>query len=289
MFDGFETRKVEIGAHRLHVLTGGAGPPLLLLHGYPQTHVAWHAVAPRLAERFALVVPDLPGYGDSEGPAPDPANELYSKRAMAAVLLGLMDRLGHADFLLAGHDRGARVAYRLAFDHPARVRKLASLDTVPTIEVWESLDWQGAIGAFHWPLLGQPAALTETLIGAEPACYFGHLLDSWAGAPDALDPEARARYLAAFAKPSVIAASCADYRAGAGVDVEHDLADRAAGRRLACPLLLLRGARYQPDPLREIWLRWADEVTETVFDCGHFIAEEEPAGCAAALIDFFTD
>lgn len=289
MFDGFETERIEIGDCDLHVVIGGDGPPLLLLHGYPQTHVVWHAVAPRLAGRFTLVMPDLPGYGDSLGPEPDAENLAYAKRAMAETVIGLMAHLGHESFMLAGHDRGARVAYRLALDHPARVRKLVSLDTIPTIEVWESMDWQAAIGAFHWPLLAQPSPLAERLIGSDPEHFVGHLLDNWAGGPEALDPAARAHYLAAFRKPSVIAASCADYRAGAGIDVEHDLADRAAGRRLGCPLLILRGARYQPDPLREIWLKWADEVTETAFDCGHFIAEEEPEDCAAAMERFFAD
>ena len=289
MFEGFERHCVELGDTHLNVVTGGAGSPLLLLHGYPESHVCWHAVAPRLAEHFALVIPDLPGYGDSRGPEPDPENLAYSKRAMAKALLTSMGRLGHEDFFLAGHDRGGRVAYRMALDAPTRVRKLASLDVIPTIEIWEAMDWRFALAAYHWPFLAQPAPTPERLIGGDPELYLNHLLDRWAGRPDALDPEARALYLAAFRKASVIAATCADYRAGAGVDVEHDAADRAAGRRLACPLLILRGARYEPEPLRDIWLKWADDVTEVALDCGHFIAEEQPAACAEALTDFFLD
>ena len=289
MYEGFESAAFELGETMIRYRTGGRGPALLMLHGFPQNHLAWHRVAPKLADRFTLVLPDLRGYGDSRGPKPDPDHAAYSKRAMAGDMAALMDHLGHEHFHLAAHDRGARVAFRLCLDHPDRVLKLASLDTVPTLEVWEAMDWQGAIAVFHWPFLAQPAPLPERMIGNDPAFFLDHLLKKWAGGEDALSEEAVAAYHRHFQKPDVLAAMCEDYRAGAGIDLIHDNADRKAGHKVQCPVLLLRGSRYQDQPLTPAMGRWADDVREDVLDCGHFIAEECPDETAGLLCGFFED
>jgi haloacetate dehalogenase len=289
-FDGFERQRVRTGNADLSVLTGGSGPPLLLLHGYPQNHVMWHAVAPPLANRFSLVVPDLRGYGDSVGPAADVEHANYSKRVMAQDAADVMTSLGHHRFFIAGHDRGGRVAYRLALDRPERVARLALLDILPTFEVWDRMDHRAALGGYHWLFLAQPAPTPERLIGANPDYFLHHLLDRWAGRPDALDRAAVSEYARHFRKPSVIEATCEDYRAGASVDLEHDRSDRHAGRRVRCPTLLLWGRSYlrpkSASPL-DIWRPWADDIRDVPLDCGHFLAEEQPQACAMALTEFF--
>ncbi|MGL4488753.1 MAG: alpha/beta fold hydrolase [Rhizobiaceae bacterium] len=287
MFEGFTTHHLDVGDAVIHWRQGGKGPPLLLLHGFPQTHVTWHAIAPHLSRHFSLILPDLRGYGQSLGPEPDCLHNNYSKRAMAEDMISIMDSLGHRKFRLAGHDRGARVAYRLCLDHLERVSHFASLDTVPTLDIWEAMEWKSAIEAFHWPLLAQPAPLPERLIGSDPDFFLNHLLQRWAGHPDALTPEAVAQYAKAFRKKSVLQAMAEDYRAGATIDVEHDLIDRSAGRKIACPVLVVRGSMHTPTPLLPTWMRWTDQVKEHALNCGHFVAEEDPAGCADALINFF--
>jgi haloacetate dehalogenase len=291
MLDGFSYRRVGVaaGSAEINVATGGGGPPLLLLHGFPQTHLAWRAVASRLASRYSLVVPDLRGYGDSRGPRPDARHHGYSKRAMAGDMIELMAALGHERFRLAGHDRGARVAHRLALDYPASVRRLALLDILPTLAVWEAMDWTAALSTYHWLFLAQPAPMPERLIGHDPDFYLHHLLDRWAGNKALLEQEAVEAYAAAFRRPAVIEAACEDYRAGATIDVEQDRADREAGRRLGCPTLLLWGRRYLHTPSGtplSVWQDYADDVRDEAFDCGHFLAEEEPEGTAAALAAF---
>lgn len=295
MFEGFEERRVgvgEAGEAELYLRLGGSGPPLLLLHGYPQTHVAWHRVAPLLVRDFMLVIPDLRGYGASSGPAPDPEHRNYSKRIMAADMVALMASLGHERFALAGHDRGGRVGYRLCLDHPEKVTRFAALDIVPTLSTWEAMGADSALNSYHWPFLAVPAPVPERLIGNDPDFYYTHLLERWAGRPDALDPLAVRAYLAQFHDPAVIAATCADYRAGASIDRAHDRADRDAGRKIACPLLVLWGRDYltakDATPLAT-WRDWADDAREVALDCGHFIAEEEPEASAAALRDFFLE
>ncbi|WP_282604918.1 alpha/beta fold hydrolase [Pelagibius sp. Alg239-R121] len=291
MFDGFKTRQIPIGDCIINLRIGGEGPPLLLLHGYPQTHAAWHAVAPILAKHFQLIVPDLPGYGDSIGPEPDPEHQNYAKRTTAKIMVELMVELGHERFQLAGHDRGGRVAYRLALDHPQRVERLAALDIVPTLEVWEAMDWKQAIEAYHWPFLAQPAPLPERMIGSDPDFYIKHLLDRWKQDGNSLDPMAVDQYLSQFHKASVIAATCADYRAGASQDLEHDRADRIAGRRIACRTLVIWGRGYfttQDSTPADTWRTWTEAVTEVALDCGHFLAEEQPEDCAKALLEFFS-
>lgn len=290
MFDGFLERRIPTGDADIFVLTGGSGRPLLLLHGFPQNHVMWHRVAPLLASRFFLVIPDLRGYGDSTGPAPDPAHRHYAKRTMGADMMAVMAALGHSRFFAAGHDRGARVAYRLALDHPDCVERLAVLDIVPTFEVWARMDRGRALNGYHWLFLAQPAPLPERLIAADPRFYLHHLLNRWAGRRDPFDPAAVEHYERHFCKPSVIEAACEDYRAGAGVDLEDDRADRDAGRRIECPALLLWGTRYlsaKAEAPLDVWRRWATDLRDVPIDCGHFLPEEEPAASAAALSEFF--
>ncbi len=292
MLDEFATKRIATDGAQIHLRYGGTGPPLLLLHGFPQTHHAWHAVAPTLAQHFTLVMPDLRGYGQSIGPPPDPGHENYAKRAMGADMVSVMEHLGYSRFMLAGHDRGARVGYRLALDHPERVLRLAVLDIVPTLDVWEALRMSSALSSYHWIFLAQPAPLPERLIGADPAFYVRHLLERWAGRPDALDRGAVTEYLSAFANAAVIAAACEDYRAGASVDLEHDRLDREAGRRIGCPTLLVWATRYLSSKVRtplDTWRSWADDVREVALDCGHFVAEEKASECAAALARFFGD
>jgi len=289
MLEGFDPRRITVDGTDLLVWTAGDGPPVLLLHGFPQTHLAWHRVAPALAERFTVVVPDLPGYGGSRLPAV--TTEAMSKRSLAHTMVGLMTALGHDRFALAGHDRGARIGYRLGLDHPGVLSRFAPLDILPTLEVWEAMNWQAALGSYHWLLLAQPAPLPETLVGADGPGYVRHLIDRWAGHRDRLDPQAVEAYAAAFADPAVVAASCADYRAGATLDVEHDRADREAGRKLDCPVLLVWARRYLKERGRrhlDVWRGWAEDVREAPLDCGHFVAEEAAEECAAALLSFFS-
>jgi haloacetate dehalogenase len=290
MFEGFTEQRVKLAEAEIFCRTGGSGPPLLLLHGYPQTHVCWHRVAPRLMRQFSLVIPDLRGYGQSRGPRPDPEHRGQSKRAMAQDMAELMTALGHERFLLAGHDRGARVGFRLALDQGPRVLRFAALDIIPTLDVWQGMDADKALASYHWLFLAVPAPLPETLIAADPDFYIRHLLDRWVGRPDALHPQAVAAYLQQFHDPDVVSATCEDYRAGAGIDRREDGSDRARGAKIACPVLVLWGRRYLTpragSPLA-VWCGWADDVREVALDCGHFIAEEAPEECSAALADFF--
>jgi haloacetate dehalogenase len=251
MFPGFARQRLPTRDTDIHLRLGGAGPPLLLIHGYPQTHVAWHKVAPHLAESFTVVVPDLRGYGDSAAPEPDPQHVAYSKRAMAQDLVEVMTALGFDHFGLAGHDRGGRVAYRLALDHPTRVRRLAVCDMVPTLDETERTDWRLAWSTYHWFFLAQPAPLPETLIGQVPDFYVQHTLHSWVGKPEAIAPEAMAEYVRCFRRPTVIRATCEDYRAGLSVDLTHDRADRERRAR-ACAVRSSRSGAHRASP-RTSW------------------------------------
>lgn len=288
MFEGFETRRVRVEDCVFHLRTGGEGPPVLLLHGFPQTHRAWAPVAGLLRDRYRLVIPDTPGQGETEGPEPTPEN--FSKRRLAVLCRRLMEALGHPRFHLAGHDRGGRIGYRMALDAPEVVLSFAALDIVPTLEVWEAMRWRSALSGYHWLLLAQPAPLPETLVGADGPGYVHHLIDRWAGHRDRLEPEAVAAYADSYRKPSVVAAACADYRAGATLDREHDVADLEAGRKLAMPCRLVWGERYLvakgAGPL-ETWRRWAERVDEVPLDVGHFVAEEAPEETARALDGLF--
>ena len=253
MFEGFERRTIGVGEAEITLRLRGRGPAVVLLHGYPQTHVCWHRVAPSLAERFTVIVPDLRGYGDSRGPAPDPENLTHSKRAMAGDLAGVLDALDIGSAAVAGHDRGGRVAYRFALDHPDRITGLAVLDMIPTIEMWERMDADGFIAGYHWQFLAQPGGLPERMIAHDPDDYLEHTLRSWTVVDDCFSGEAMAEYRRCFRTPSVIAACCADYRAGATVDRELDRADRAAGRRI-------RHARRVAGMVRAAGLGWTHRV-----------------------------
>ena len=286
MFEGFEEMMVDVGEAKLRLRRGGSGPPLLLLHGYPQTHAMWHKVAPLLAQDFTVVAADLRGYGGSSKPPSTPDHEPYSKRAMARDQVALMAHLGFPNFAVAGHDRGGRVAYRLALDHPERVTKLATLDIVPTGDAFRSVDMQFGLGYWHWFFLAQPYPLPEHMIeGAIDTYFFRQRNAPW------LDPAALADYLRSVEDPETIHAMCEDYRAGASYDFELDEADRGK-RRIACPMLALWGKRGQLEKrydVLEVWRGWADDVSGGGIDCGHYLPEEAPAETHAALRDFFKD
>lgn len=289
MFEGFASKRIRTSGAEIALVQGGSGPPLLLLHGYPQTHAIWHKVAPRLAEHFTLVVPDLRGYGASSKPSTDAEHLPYSKRAMALDMVEVMTALGFDRFDVAGHDRGARVTYRMALDHPARIRRAAVLDIIPTLEQFERVDRFGARGIYHWYFLAQPAPFPETLIGKDPDYFLEHALQSWRGTPGVFTPEALAAYRQAFRNPEVIHASCEDYRAGIGCDCTFDAADREVGRKIKSPLLALWGAKGRPNRgsgIRYIWKAWADDVRGEPIDCGHFIPEEAPEELTERLLAF---
>ena len=288
MFDGFETRRATVDDTEFHLRIGGSGPPVLLLHGFPQTHMAFHRLAPLLADRFTLVIPDTPGYGASRGPQPTP--ERFAKRRLARLCAGLMTGLGFERFHLAGHDRGGRIGYRMALDMPERVASFGILDIVPTVEVWEKMDWQAALGGYHWLLLGQRDPFLRDLLAGDGPGYVRHLIDRWAGHRDRLDPEAVTAYCDAYRDPAVVDAMFADYQAGADLDVTADRESRASGARIGCPCTLLWGSRYlkeKGETHLSVWQRWAGDVRDVRLDCGHFLAEEEPQACATALGDLF--
>ncbi|MCE2482032.1 MAG: alpha/beta hydrolase [Alphaproteobacteria bacterium] len=289
MFEGFERRRVDAPGASINLVVGGSGPPLLLLHGYPQTHAMWHRVAPALAERHTVVAADLRGYGDSDKPAGGPGHANYAKRAMAADQAAVMDALGFARFSLAGHDRGARCAHRLALDHGRRVDKVAFLDIVPTFDVWERSDRRHAWTSFHWYFLSQDADLPEVMIGADPDFWLTRMLEKWSADMDAFAPEAMAEYLRCFRDPAAIHATCEDYRAGYTIDVDHDAADR--DRRIECPVLALWGERAgsaRNQSVLEIWRGRARDVRGRPLACGHFLAEERPEETVRELLAFFS-
>ncbi|MBV8772269.1 MAG: alpha/beta hydrolase, partial [Deltaproteobacteria bacterium] len=271
MFEGFTRERIKTSGAEIALVRGGSGAPLLLVHGYPQTHVMWHKVAPSLARQFTVIAPDLRGYGASSKPPTDKEHLPYSKREMARDLVEVMAALGHAQFNIAGHDRGGRVTYRLALDHPERVQRAAVLDIIPTLEQFERMNRMSARAAYHWYFLAQPALFPETLIGNNPDYFLDHSLGTWRGIGDAFTPEALAAYHQAFRNPEVIHATCEDYRAGITCDCAFDEADRSSGRKIKAPLLVLWGARgraRQSSGLDEIWRTWAADVRGQGLDCG---------------------
>lgn len=279
MFEGFDHFDIEVGDVCIHGCRGGAGPALLLLHGHPQTHVIWHRLAGPLAEHYTVVATDLRGYGDSSKPAGQIDHANYSKRVMAEDQLAVMHTLGFESFYVCAHDRGARVAHRLAMDHPQRVRRLMVLDIAPTLAMYEKTDRAFATAYFHWFFLIQPAPLPETLIEAAPAAYITRTMGGRHAAMDVFDPQAVCEYQRCLAQPGAAHALCEDYRASNGVDLEHDRADREAGRRLAMPLAVLWG-RFGViqrcfDPLAE-WREVASDVRGDAVPCGHYLPEEAP-------------
>ncbi|MBI2766779.1 MAG: alpha/beta hydrolase [Chloroflexi bacterium] len=291
MFDRFQSRDIATTGTRIYLRIGGEGPPLLLLHGYPETGAMWHKIAPALARDFTVVIPDLRGYGRSGKPDSAPGHEPHSKRAMALDMVEVMGALGHERFALAGHDRGGRVSYRLALDHPGVLTRLAVLDIVPTLDTWEAMGMRQAMGSYHWLFLAQPARLPETLIGHDPLFYLDETLGRWTRDKASFTPEALAEYQAAFNDPATIHACCEDYRAGATIDLELDRADRAAGRRITCPMLVLWGDRGRPGEgsQLETWRGWAGDVRGQTVPGGHFLPEESPSETLAALQSFFRE
>ena len=293
LFPGFAEHRIETDGAEIFVRTGGTGPALLLLHGYPQTHVTWHKIAPELARHVTLVLADLRGYGASSAPPGDAEHKTYSKRTMAEDCLAVMRALGHERFMVGGHDRGGRVAYRLALDHPKAVRALIPVDILPTAEVWRRMTAERAVSGYHWQFLAQPYPLPEALIGKDPVYYLEHTLKSWAGPRD-LSPfsaEALAHYRALLKETTRLHAVCEDYRAGAGIDRQLDEADLAAGRKIACPTFVLWGSDYlgrgAGNPL-DVWRTWCTNVDGAVVKSGHFLAEENPKATLAALVPFLT-
>lgn len=288
MFEGFEKTRIETDGAEINLRKGGEGPPLLLLHGYPQTHVMWHKIAPRLAEDFSVVVPDLRGYGDSSKPADGKGHEAYSKRATALDQVQVMTGLGHERFFVAGHDRGGRVAHRMALDHPGKVLKVSVLDIVPTHKLFSTVNQKLATGYYHWFFLIQPDGLPEGMIGADPEFYLRKKMGKWSAGMDGFTDEAMAEYIRCFSKPETIHATCEDYRAAASIDLEHDEADMDA--RIQCPLLALwgeSGLMEKSYDVLETWRERALDVRGRALDCGHFLAEERPEETYQELVEFF--
>ena len=289
--DRFTLERRRIDGVEINFRHGGEGPPLLLLHGFPQTHAIWHRVAPALSRRYTLVMADLRGYGDSAKPPSDPAHAAYSKRAMAADMAGLMRSLGHERFFVCGHDRGGRVAHRLALDHPQAVAKLMVLDISPTLTMYERTNMEFATLYYHWFFLIQPEPLPERLIGADPVFYLRRKVGAW-GSPGSglFDPRALAEYERCFT-PEAIHAMCEDYRAAASIDLEHDRAD--AGRRIECPVHALWGERGVVNrlytPVADWQARSRGPVTGTTTPTGHYIPEEDPDALVEHALRFFGD
>jgi haloacetate dehalogenase len=295
MFDGFTAEVIETGETSIFVRRGGDGPPLLLLHGFPQTHLMWRDVAPRLARDFTVVCADLRGYGASGCPASTADHAPYAKRAMARDMVAVMKTLGFPRFSTAGHDRGGRVAYRMALDHPATIERLAVLDILPTDTVWQLADARFALGYWPWSLLAQPEPLPERLVAAAPDAIVDDAAQHW-GSPSPVFPRrVRDAYVRALAAPGCAHAICEEYRAAATIDRDHDAADRRAARRIACPLLAVWSARgpvgtwygEHGGPLG-LWRTLAGDVCGHAIDAGHFFAEEAPAETAEVLRRFFT-
>ncbi len=291
LFPGFASRRIDVGdGVEIPCVVGGSGPPLLLLHGHPQTHAIWHRVAPALATQHTVVATDLRGYGDASKPPGDPDHARYAKRAMARDQLGVMAALGHPRFDVLAHDRGARVAHRLAADHPQVVQRLVLLDIAPTLAMYEQTNEAFARAYWHWFFLIQRAPLPERLIEADPAGYIRSTMGSRDAGLAPFDPRALAEYERCLALPGAAHALCEDYRAAATIDLDHDRADRSAGRRLAMPLLVLWGARGIVErcfrPLDE-WKRVADDVRGEALPCGHYIPEEAPEALLQRVVPFF--
>ena len=287
-FPGFEPRRIATSGAEINLVIGGSGPPLLLLHGYPQTQLMWRKLAPRLAGEFTVVVPDLRGYGDSSKPPAGADNAGYSKRALALDQVETMKALGFERFAVAGHDRGARVTHRLARDHPDRVERLALLDIVPTLYRFETIDQKAATSSWHWFFLIQPRGFPERLIGSEGEFFLRHQLSTLLRDPAKLEPEAFAEYLRCFRNPETIRATCDEYRAGASIDLVHDRADR--GRKLTMPLLVLWGERSSQGSgydVLSVWHDHAENVTGQAVASGHFLPEEAPEETYQALRGFF--
>ena len=291
MFEGFTQQCITANGVEINAVSGGNGPPLLLLHGYPQTHAIWRKVAPRLAERFTVVAADLRGYGDSSKPTGLPDHANYSKREMARDQVEIMRSLGHDSFYLVGHDRGARVSHRLALDHPTAVRRLVTLDIVPTKVVFDATNQEVATTFYHWFFMLRPSPFPETMIGSNPEAWLGfHMGGRFAGLSP-FEPDAWPEYVRCFDQAS-IHASCEDYRAAASIDLEHDVASLAEGRKVTCPMLALWGAHGSVERLFSAvqeWQRYATDVRGHALPSGHYIPEEIPDLLHDELVAFLRD
>jgi haloacetate dehalogenase len=291
LFEGFEKRRIETPEAGIELVRGGDGPPVLLLHGYPQTHAMWHLVAPRLAEDFTVVATDLRGYGDSSKPFGDEDHSTYTKRAMAADQAAVMNSLDFDSFAVVGHDRGGRVGHRMVLDYPGRVTKLTVLDIVPTRHVFETVGKDLATAYYHWFFIIQPYDLPETLIGGNPYYYLHKKLGGWGTPLETFAPEALAEYERCF-DTATIHASCEDYRAAASIDLAHDERDRDDGHRIECPLLALWGGRgivEKTYDVEAVWREYADDVKGSPIDAGHFLAEERPEETLHELRSFLKE
>jgi haloacetate dehalogenase len=289
MFEGFTRRRIATSGAEINLVIGGDGPPLLLLHGFPQTHVMWHKVAGRLAERFTVVATDLRGYGDSEKVSTAEDHSTYSKRAMAHDQVEVMRVLGFDRFQVVGHDRGGRVAHRMALDYSKRVTRLSVLDIVPTLTTFESVDQSLATAYYHWFFLIQPHPLPEHMIGLDPEFYLRSQMDKWGVGTGHFTHDAMAEYIRCFRNPTAIHAMCEDYRAAASIDLEHDRADRGAGVKISCPLQVLWGGRATMDRSFDVLATWREVALKAqghALDCGHYIPEERPDEFTDALLDF---
>ena len=290
MFEGFEGRRIRTSGATINLVKGGNGPPILLLHGYPQSHIMWHKIAPRLAQDFTVVAADLRGYGDSDKPRGGPDHLLYSKRAMAQDQVEVMQQLGFESFLLVGHDRGARVSHRLAKDHPQRVRKLAVLDIIPTHRMFQIVNKEMATNTYHWFFLIQPYDFPEKVIGAAADYFIRHRFERVKDAAKVFPPEAVAEYVRCFCDPATIHATCEDYRAGASIDLVHDEAD--LDKKIRCPLLVLWSATGyvgRTQDVLQVWGEYATDVRGHSLACGHYLAEEMADETCAALKTFLLD
>ncbi|HEY6582529.1 MAG TPA: alpha/beta hydrolase [Rubrobacter sp.] len=283
MFEGFERIRVEAEGASINAVRGGEGAPLLLLHGSPQTLAMWHLVAPRLAKDFTVIATDLRGYGDSSKPQGATDHETYSKRTMAEDQISVMRQFGFESFALCGHDRGGRVGYRMALDHPGVVTRLAVLDIVPTWEAFSRADMAFGLGYWHWFFLAQPYDLPERLLASEPEKAL------FRGGSEVIHPEAMKEYVRCLREPETIHATCEDYRAAATLDFAHDTEDRESGRRMTCPVLALWGHKGFLEghyDVLDIWRGWAEEVRGRALECGHYIPEEAPEEFYAELHAF---
>lgn len=290
LFPSFGHRRVAAGEVEIDLVMGGAGPPLLLLHGYPQTKAMWHKLAPRLARHYTVVASDLRGYGDSTKPADTDDHYAYSKRAMAQDQVEVMARLGFSRFMVVGHDRGARVAHRMALDHPDKVTRMAVLDVIPTYKLYSTVNQRVATGYYHWFFLIQPYDLPERLIGHDPDYYLRHRLNDAGTGLDHFDGRAVAEYARCFRDPATIHASCNDYRAGASIDLEHDEADLE--RKVACPVLVLWGDKALMHGCYDVLATWRERVRDAqgeAIPSGHFLCEEAPEETYRRLSPFLRE
>jgi haloacetate dehalogenase len=289
MFEGFEQLRIETGGTTINVVKGGNGPPLLLLHGYPQTHTMWHKIAPRLAQDFTVVAADLRGYGDSGKPSGDPEHLNYSKRVMAQDQVDVMTHLGFETFYLGSHDRGARVAHRLTKDHPQRVLKLATLDIIPTRRMFQIVDQAMATNTYHWFFLIQPFDFPERVIGADADYFIRSRFERIANSAAVFPSEAIEEYVRCFNDPAAIHGACEDYRAGASIDLVQDNADFDS--KVACPHLALwseTGYVGRTQDVLQVWRDYSNNVEGQSLPCGHYIAEELPDEAYRLLHEFFT-